>query len=83
MTAAEPVPLREKIVRKIADAAGVEPADIGDTSTLDSLGLDSSDAAILALEIEFETGQEIDVATFLRAETIGEAVTEISRLIAG
>ncbi len=74
--------VRAQIMGKIAELAGTDPAELVDASTLDSLGLDSSDAVILALEIEEATGHEIDAAVFLRCATIGEAATEIARLIA-
>ncbi len=74
--------LQERIVRKAAELAGIERGDFSADSTLESLGLDSSDAVVLAMEIEEATGVEIDVGIFLRFETIGEAADEIARLIA-
>ena len=74
--------IRAKIVQAAADLAGIDPAEINGESTLESLGLDSSDAVILAMEVEQATGREIDVGVFLRFEKLDEATQEIVRLLA-
>ncbi|MEX0853311.1 MAG: acyl carrier protein [Bauldia sp.] len=74
--------IRAKILQRAADLAGVDVAEINGESTLESLGLDSSDAVILAMEVEEETGREIDVGIFLRFEKLREAADEIIRLLA-
>lgn len=73
--------LRERIYQKTALLAGVEATELNEQSTLDSLGLDSADAVILAMEVEEATGSEIDVGIFLRFSTIAEAAAEIVRLV--
>ena len=62
---------------KAAELSGLSADSIDPHSTLESLGLSSSDAVILAMEIEEVTGVEIDVGVFLRHETIEEAINEI------
>ena len=74
--------LRSQILQKIAELAGTDPTAIDDRATLDSLGLDSSDAVILALEVEQATSREIDAGIFLRNATIAEAAAEIERICA-
>jgi acyl carrier protein len=71
-----------RVLGKAAELAAVDPESIDRASSLETLGLDSSDAVVLAMEIEEATGVEIDVGIFLRFETIGEAADEIARLIA-
>jgi acyl carrier protein len=73
--------LRTRVIGKAAELAGIPATDFDPASTLESVGLDSSDAVILAMEVEETTGVEIDVGIFLRFETIGEAADEIQRII--
>ena len=71
------VKVREMVLQSVAGLAGVEPATITDETNLESLGLDSSDAVVLAMEVEELTGVEIEVGLFLRCATVAEAATEI------
>jgi acyl carrier protein len=75
--------VRTLVLKKTADLAGIQPEDITDATNLDSLGLDSADAVVLAMEIEQATGREIEVGVFLRCETIAETAAEIARIVAG
>lgn len=72
--------LRSGIYQKVAELAGVEPDAIDEQTTLESLGLDSSDAVVLAMEAEKVAQREIEVAIFLRNETIAMAAAEIERI---
>ncbi len=74
--------LRARVIGKAAELAGISADDFDPASTLESVGLDSSDAVILAMEVEEVTGIEIDVGIFLRFETIGEAADAIEQLVA-
>lgn len=69
--------VREMVFRSVAGLAGVPPASITEETNLESLGLDSSDAVVLAMEVEELTGLEIEVDLFLRCATVAEAATEI------
>jgi acyl carrier protein len=73
--------IRERVYARTAELAGLLAEDISAQTTLDSAGLDSSDAVILALEVEELTGVEIDVGIFLRFSTLGEAVEELVRVL--
>jgi acyl carrier protein len=73
--------LRAQILAKTAALAGVSPETLTDESTLDSLGLDSSDAVVLAMEVEELTGREIEVGLFLRFATVAEAAAEIVKQV--
>ena len=78
----DPLKLRETVLESVAGLAGVAPASITDETNLESLGLDSSDAVVLAMEVEELTGLEIEVGLFLRCATVAEAATEIVALAA-
>jgi hypothetical protein len=67
---------------KAAEVSGIAPEQINRGSTLESLGLSSSDAVILAMEIEEIVGGPVDVGIFLRHETLGGAINEIANLFA-
>ncbi len=73
--------VRQNVLRKTAELAGLEVHQLDGDATLESLGLDSSDAVILAMEVEELVGVEIDVGIFLRFETVAEAADEIERLL--
>ena len=73
--------LYDRVWEKTAELVGIEPQEIDRQSTLESLGLDSSDAVVLAMELEEATGRAIDVGIFLRFETIDQAAKEIARLL--
>lgn len=73
--------VRVMVIEKTAHLAGIEPADITAETNLESLGLDSADAVVLAMEIEQVTGKEIEVGLFLRCETINEAADEVAKLV--
>ena len=75
--------VRTLVLKKTADLAGIQPEEITDATNLDSLGLDSADAVVLAMEVEQATGREIEVGVFLRCETIAETAAEIARIVAG
>jgi len=83
----DPVRVREMVFHSVAGLAGVAPASITDETNLESLGLDSSDAVVLAMEVQELTGLEIEVSLFLRCATVAEAATEIiaiaTRTVAG
>ena len=72
--------LRETVFQSVASLAGVEPSSITDETNLESLGLDSSDAVVLAMEVEELTGLEIEVGLFLRCATVAEAAAEIAAI---
>lgn len=72
--------LREQLMLQAAAIAGISREDFSGNDSLDTLGLDSSDAVILAMQIEEVVGGEVDVGIFLRVETVGEAIDEIVRL---
>jgi acyl carrier protein len=72
----------DRVWQKTAELAGLAPKDLDPACTLESLGLDSSDAVVLAMELEDVTGRSIDVGIFLRFETIEEAAMEVARLVA-
>lgn len=73
--------IRQRIFEKVAQLAGVDASEVGAEATLDSLGLDSADAVVLAMEVEEVAGREIDVGIFLRHPTIDQATTEIVKLL--
>jgi acyl carrier protein len=73
--------LQSRIFLRTAELAGVPPDEITPQTTLESVGLDSSDAVILALEVEELTGTEVEVGVFLRFDTLGEAVAELTRML--
>jgi acyl carrier protein len=75
--------MRERIRQRIAQLAGLEANEITAETTLEAVGLDSSDAVILALEVEELTGQEVDVGIFLRFSTLGEALEELVQMLKG
>jgi acyl carrier protein len=75
--------IMDRIVTRAAELADVASEEITDETSFESLGLDSSDAVILAMEAEEFIGQEIDVGIFLRFATLREAATEISKLSDG
>jgi acyl carrier protein len=75
--------ITELVIKRTAELADVPPEQITDETTLESLGLDSSDAVILAMELEELTGREIDVGIFLRFETLRAACDEIERIVNG
>jgi acyl carrier protein len=74
--------IKAKILERAAELAGLDASEIKGDSTLEGIGLDSSDAVILAMDIEEATGHEIDVGIFLRVETLSEAAEEIARVLA-
>ena len=76
----DPVKVREMVFDSVAGLAGVSPASITDVTNLESLGLDSSDAVVLAMEVEELTGLEIEVGLFLRCATVAEAAAEITAI---
>ena len=75
------VEVREMVFRSVAQMAGVAPSSLGDDATLESVGLDSADAVVLAMEVEQVTGREIEVGLFLRCATIAEAAAEIAKMV--
>ena len=64
---------------KLLELTEIEINEVNPSLTLDELGLDSNDAIVLAMEIEELLGKEIDVAVFMRFETIDESFQEIER----
>jgi acyl carrier protein len=77
----DPTRVREMVFHSVAGLAGVAPASITEETNLESLGLDSSDAVVLAMEVEELTGLEIEVGLFLRCATVAEAATEIIAIV--
>jgi len=75
------VQVREMVFRSVAQLAGVSPSSLGDDATLESVGLDSADAVVLAMEVEQVAGKEIEVGLFLRCATIAEAAAEIAKIV--
>jgi acyl carrier protein len=73
--------VRTLVLRKTAELAGIAPEAITEETNLDTLGLDSADAVVLAMEIEQATGREIEVGVFLRCETVAETANEIARIV--
>ena len=70
--------IKVRLYARTAELAGLALADIGPLTTLEGIGLDSSDAVLLALEVEELVGTEVDVGVFLRFSTIGEALEELA-----
>jgi acyl carrier protein len=75
------VAIRERIYVRTAELAGLQADQINSETSLESVGLDSSDAVILAMEVEEMTGVEVDVGIFLRFSNLGEAVDELTRAL--
>jgi acyl carrier protein len=75
--------VRAIVLDKVASLGGVTADQVNDETTLESLGLDSADAVVLAMEIEQLTGAEIEVGIFLRCATVAEAAGEIGRIVGG
>lgn len=73
------VELRAVLVKQAAAFAGLSPDELDESRTLDSLGLDSSDAVVLALQIQNLLGGEVELGVFLAAETLGEAFDQVVR----
>jgi acyl carrier protein len=73
--------LTERVFARTAELAGLSRDEINGETTLESAGLDSSDAVILAMEVEELTGREVDVGIFLRFENLGQAIDELARLM--
>jgi acyl carrier protein len=71
--------IKRQIYARTAELAGLAQGDIGPSTTLEGIGLDSSDAVILALEVEELIGTEVDVGVFLRFVTLGEALDELGQ----
>ncbi len=74
--------IKERIYIRTAELAGLPLDGVGPHTTLEGIGLDSSDAVLLALEIEELVGAEVDVGVFLRFPTVGEAMDELARTYA-
>lgn len=73
--------LRTRVFARTAELAGCPVEQIGAETTLEEVGLDSSDAVILAMEVEELAGREIDVGIFLRFANLGEAMDELARTL--
>ena len=73
--------LQRLVFAKTAVVAGLEPGEIGPDTTLESAGLDSSEAVIVAMEIEEVIGIELDPGVFLRFANLGEVAEELARLL--
>lgn len=71
--------LRERLMLQAAGISGLPREDFDENASLEMLGLDSSDAVILAMQIEEIIEQEVEVGIFLRVETVGDAIDEILR----
>jgi acyl carrier protein len=78
----DPAKTREIVFARVAALAGVEPSSITEETNLEALGLDSSDAVVLAMEVEEVTGLEIEVELFLRCATVAEAAAEVAAIAA-
>ncbi len=76
-----PAEVHELVFATVAGLAGVPPGEVAADTSLEALGLDSSDAVILAMEVEERTGVELEVSLFLRCATVGEAATEIAAIV--
>jgi acyl carrier protein len=74
--------VREIVLGRVKELMDNRDVAVSDDATLESLGLDSSDAVILAMEVEERTGREVDVGTFLRFETLREAIADIESKLA-
>ncbi len=75
--------IQRLVFAKTAAVAGLEPGEIGPDTTLESAGLDSSEAVIVAMEIEEVIGIELDPGVFLRFANLGEVAEELARLLNG
>lgn len=75
----------ERVKLIIADYVGIESKDIQDTSTFESLGLDSLDAieTIMAVENEFEIDIPDEEAAQLDTGTVEFLVKYVDGKIAG
>jgi len=71
--------LRQRLVQQAVAMSGMPREEFDEKASLDTLGLDSSDAVILAMQIEEILDEEVEVGIFLRVETIGDAIDEILR----
>jgi acyl carrier protein len=70
---------RSHLYARVAALADMPIEQVGPDTTLESAGLDSSDAVVLAMEMEEFLGKEIDVGIFLRFKTLAEATQELLR----
>ncbi len=68
--------MKEKLIKLIADYKGVAVEEIASDKTFGDLGLDSLDIAELVMQIEDETGVEIEVSPELN--TIDKLAAYIS-----
>jgi acyl carrier protein len=73
--------VRKMVFHRVSELAGVDSSSLGDDATLESVGLDSADAVVLAMEVEQIVSKEIDVGLFLRCATIAEAAAEIAKMV--
>jgi acyl carrier protein len=73
---------RAVVFAKVAAMAGLDANVITDETTLEAVGLDSSDAVVLAMEVEQAVGFEVEVGLFLQCKTIADAAEAIAGLAA-
>lgn len=62
----------EKLKTLLADHCDVDPSEITDETTFESLGIDSLDTVEMVMEMEEELGIELELDE--KVETIGEMV---------
>ena len=67
----------------LARYARMEPGDVSFDRALADFGMDSVDAVLMAGELEEATGVEIDPATFLQYDTIGQMVAALEKSLPG
>ena len=74
------VDLTSFIVGRLSEYTGIPVVRIDVTQTFEAIGLQSSDAIVLAAELEELLARELDVDLFLRCSTLDEVLAEIARL---
>jgi acyl carrier protein len=75
------VDLTSFIIGRLSEYTGIPAGEIVAMQTFEAIGLQSSDAVVLAAELEELLAKEIDVDLFLRCSTLDEALTEIAGLM--
>jgi len=74
------VDLTNFIVGRLSEYTGIPACEIIATQTFEAMGLQSSDAVVLAAELEGFLAREIDIDLFLRCSTLDEALKEIANM---
>lgn len=70
--------VQAECIRKIAEAKGISPQDIGLETTLESIAVDSLDRVSLAFDLEEEYGVEIPEGRLHTIRTVGDVANAVS-----